>query len=169
MIKNKQTIIRRILFAFTAIVILLIAETTHAQSQKILKTTHAPSTPLNFLATPNSNNNIDLQWRANLETDITSYSIYKNTTYNTTTATLVTTVGSSVTKFTDYTLDVHVIYYYWVTATNNHSISSAFSNVDTAMIKAPSNPPTTTGTKKEQIMIDAVYPNPTNGMVTINL
>jgi len=92
----------------------------------------APSRPTNLAVSSVAYNKADLTWTASTNyTDgsaltVTRYNVYRSTTSDPDTAAVI---GSpTTTTFTDSNVEQEKTYYYWVTAVNETSIESDYSN-----------------------------------------
>ena len=127
--------------------------------------TVTPGPPQNLSAT-GGNGVAHLIWRQNPEMDLQGYNIYRNTTNNPGSATLVGNNPYPDTTYTDNTVVVGSSYYYWLKAVDRYCVPrvSAFSSPDSTGI--------ITGIAgNEQLPTEYElyqnYPNPFNPITTI--
>jgi hypothetical protein len=91
----------------------------------------APNAPTGLAAT-STNTGISLSWNANAESNLAGYKLYRNTTNNFGTASLLNNVGttrSGAPNYFDATGSYVAVYYYWVTAVNTAAQESSNSAV----------------------------------------
>ena len=86
-----------------------------------------PAAPSNLVATALSYKAIGLQWKDNANNE-TGYEIYRSTSPNVSTATIIGTVPAGATTFTDSTVAASTAYYYFIDAFNQYGASSITSN-----------------------------------------
>src|SRR5581483_6586852 len=104
--------------------------TFSSYSNEISVTTLA-ATPTNLSASDGLfSNKVAVTWSA--ASGAAGYQLYRNSTNDPSTATLITSPGS--TSFDDQTASANVTYYYWVTSLNSASVSSPKSVVDSGFI-----------------------------------
>jgi len=92
----------------------------------------APSIPQN-LSVISGDQQVQLDWDDNSETDLEKYYIYRNTENNTGTATKITEVQKTNSNYTDTGLTNGTEYYYWIKAVDNQGLESGFSDVKSAI------------------------------------
>ena len=87
----------------------------------------APAAPTNLVGIYN-NNQVDLHWNPNNESDLKEYVLYKSLTPNVNPATDTVLVTTTDTMFTDANLSIGNDYYYIVCARDIHDNLSSASN-----------------------------------------
>jgi|GEM_PF-381614 len=89
--------------------------------------TSPPAAPIGLSAT-GLDGQVDLAWTANAEADLAQYTLYRNTTNDSASATALTTIAAPTTSYTDNSVTNQTTYYYWLTAVDNSDNESAMSD-----------------------------------------
>ncbi|MFC2069667.1 fibronectin type III domain-containing protein [Chloroflexota bacterium] len=100
-------------------------ESGYSNENNATTTNVAPAAPTGLTANQ-SEFQISLDWNDNVETDLDGYNIYRGLSTGNYTETLETLWGSS--NYTDTGLTNGITYYYAITATDNGSLMSSYSN-----------------------------------------
>jgi len=86
----------------------------------------APAAPTGLAAVVGTGKAISLDWSDNTESDLAEYRVYRNTTNNAGTATLIAEVAAS--RFVDVDVTIGTTYYYWVSAVDTFENESTKSS-----------------------------------------
>lgn len=126
--------------------------------------TNTPAAPLNLQGIA-GNQQAFLSWRKNLEVDVAKYYIYRNTTNNPGSASLIDSTNQPDTMYTATGLTNGTPYYFWVRAKDRYCVPriSAYSNSTTV---TPVNVPNQTEIPKFYALYQN-YPNPFNPVTDI--
>jgi fibronectin type 3 domain-containing protein len=115
-----------------------------------------PASPQNLTATP-GDRQVSLNWSANSESDFSHYTIYRNTTGDSTTVILIDSVYSPNTSYTDINLVNALTYYYWFRAVDVLGSTSELSSGVSAVpldVTPPAQPQNLTAIAgDEQVML----------------
>lgn len=129
--------------------------------------TVTPTAPANFTGTP-GNQTAQLRWNKNTQFDVWKYFVYRNTTNNTGTATLIDSTTHPDTLYNATGLTNGTTYYFWVRAVDRYCTRklSAFSQVVTV---TPLVGVQTTSTEIPKVFaLYQNFPNPFNPVTNIN-
>ncbi len=126
--------------------------------------TNTPAAPQNLQGIA-GNQQAYLSWHKNSEVDVAKYYVYRNTTNNPGSATLIDSTNHPDTMYTATGLTNGTTYYFWVRAVDRYCVAriSAYSNVTTV---TPVNVPNQTEVPKFFALYQN-YPNPFNPVTDI--
>ncbi len=127
--------------------------------------TLTPAVPTNLTAV-GSNQTATLKWKKNTEFDMSVYSVYRNTTNNPSTATMIGTKNQPDTTYVNTGLTNGTTYYFWVKASDRYCTpkTSDFSTVASCTPTSIGEPSTEV---PDKYYLEQNYPNPFNPSTTI--